>query len=392
MSHAALASLCTLQLAFALSWTVYVLFLPTLLEQAGIAKTWVVAILMLDQAIFAVMDWALGVKADHVAAVIKRLGTGLAILSACSCVAFIALPFFGANNAPVLLGLIVVWSLSASVLRAPPLVLLARHANLEAQPAIAAAFTFGIGLAAAISPYLTLSLKGTDPRWPFLLAGLVTALATMALVHLPLARSGQDGPRVRTNDAPGTGGFLLAALLLALGFQIHFALNAAPRYLAFVKPGELPYWMPVFWIAFNLAIVPVLNVIERVEPMKVMGTGALMAALGAGVAAFAPSLAVLAIGELAAGAGWAACSLALVAVALKLGARGREGSVAGRAFGLIAVAIFLRLGFVLSGVALDNGSRALLQYLAVLLWAAAATILFHTVLRIKVERDGAGIR
>ena len=60
------AKLSALQLFFALTWVVYVIYLPALAAQAGIDKSHVPLILAMDQAIFVVCDWTAGVYADRV--------------------------------------------------------------------------------------------------------------------------------------------------------------------------------------------------------------------------------------------------------------------------------------------------------------------------------------
>src|SRR3954470_9452237 len=51
--------LAVLQLVFTLGWTTYVIYLPKLAAQAGIAPGTVILILMLDQAIFTITDTAM---------------------------------------------------------------------------------------------------------------------------------------------------------------------------------------------------------------------------------------------------------------------------------------------------------------------------------------------
>ena len=51
------AYLALLQLFFTLTWTVYVIFLPSLAAKVGIRPQAVILILMLGQVIFAVRDW-----------------------------------------------------------------------------------------------------------------------------------------------------------------------------------------------------------------------------------------------------------------------------------------------------------------------------------------------
>ena len=85
--------LAVLQLVFTLGWTTYVIYLPKLAAQVGIAPTAVILILMLDQAIFTITDTAMGIAADKIAPFVGRLGVFVGILTAVSCAAFVALPF-----------------------------------------------------------------------------------------------------------------------------------------------------------------------------------------------------------------------------------------------------------------------------------------------------------
>src|SRR6266581_834982 len=82
-----------LQLVFTLGWTTYVIYLPKLAAEVGIAPSAVILILMLDQAIFTVSDTAMGIAADRIAPFVGRLGMFVGVVTAVSCAAFIALPF-----------------------------------------------------------------------------------------------------------------------------------------------------------------------------------------------------------------------------------------------------------------------------------------------------------
>ena len=85
--------LAVLQLVFTLGWTTYVIYLPKLAAQVGIAPATVILLLMLDQAVFTISDTAMGIVADKIAPFVGRLGVFVGVLSAISCVAFVALPF-----------------------------------------------------------------------------------------------------------------------------------------------------------------------------------------------------------------------------------------------------------------------------------------------------------
>src|SRR4051794_21088901 len=81
------------QFFFTLTWTVYVIYLPKLAAQAGIPKEHVVWILMADQIVFIVVDYAMGVAADRMSKVVGRLSTIVLAVTIASCLAFLLLPF-----------------------------------------------------------------------------------------------------------------------------------------------------------------------------------------------------------------------------------------------------------------------------------------------------------
>ena len=53
------------QFLFVTTWTLYVIFLPKLLETAGLPASYTLKILIIDQLIFMVMDIYVGVAADR---------------------------------------------------------------------------------------------------------------------------------------------------------------------------------------------------------------------------------------------------------------------------------------------------------------------------------------
>ena len=113
-----------LQLVFTLGWTTYVIYLPKLAAQVGIAPTAVILILMLDQAIFTITDTAMGIAADKIAPFVGRLGVFVGVVTAISCAAFVALPFVAGTGPGAqvwFIVLILIWVVTSSALRAPPL-------------------------------------------------------------------------------------------------------------------------------------------------------------------------------------------------------------------------------------------------------------------------------
>src|SRR3954464_3690338 len=154
--------LALLQLGVTLGWTTYVIYLPKLCAEVGIAPSAVILILMLDQAIFTITDTAMGIAADRISPFVGRLGVFVGITTAISCAAFIALPYVAGNGPGAqvwFIVLIVIWVVTSSALRAPPLTLLGKHRAKPAIPYLSALAMLGYGLAGAISPYLGVVLR-----------------------------------------------------------------------------------------------------------------------------------------------------------------------------------------------------------------------------------------
>ncbi|NJD35716.1 MAG: MFS transporter [Betaproteobacteria bacterium] len=377
------------QFLFVTCWTVYVIFLPQLAAQAGIEKKWVIYILMAAQAIFTLMDFSMGVAADRVQRVLGRLGRLLVILTAVSCAAFLLLPLAAPAGSPVLfLALIVIWAMTSSALRAPPMALLGKYVPKPKLPWVSTLTLLGMGIAGAGAPYLTASLRGVDPRLPFALSSvaLIVAVSAMLWAEKHLAGTGANAAPEAVEKKPvGTGVVLFfgAVALLGLGFQAHFALNSAPLYLRFAKPAELDYLMPVFWIGFNLLIFPACRANERFGGTAVMAAGAVSGALASALAAAAPSLESLLVLQFLAGGAWAAVLMSAMTAAISIGHVGCEGAATGGLFALLAFATFTRMGLVAAQLNQDPVVSALLVWLPGLAWMVAGLLLAWLTLRVR---------
>ena len=368
--------LALVQFLFATTWTVYVIFLPKLAAQVGIGKPVVIFILMMDQVIFAFMDYAAGTMADKVSRVIGRLGRIMVAVTVISCLAFMLLPLVAPQGvAWLFIALTIVWSATSSALRAPPLVLLGKYAAKPAVPWLAALSLFGLGLAGAIAPYLTVALREADPRLPFAVSSIALVLATAGIVfverHLaaqPAAPAPDSSAAAVDKPAHPAFWFLFGAALLGLGFQIHSALNSAPQYLRFAKPADLEYLMPVFWIGFSLLMLPASLAARRYGGLAVMSAGSLLGALATWLAAGAGSLNALVATQFVAGGAWGCVLMSAVSAALAIGHTGREGQLSGALFALLAVVTLARMGVV--AAQLDKVP----QFAALLAWAPVATL------------------
>lgn len=380
--HAAALYLAVVQFLFVTCWTVYVIFLPGLLESAGIPRRYAIWILMLDQLVFMVMDVLMGVAADRAARMVGRVGPLILTGTVISCVAFLLVPHVAllGTAAPALsLALIVIWAATSSALRAPPFVMLGRYAAAPELPWMNALVLSGLAIGGALAPYLGIMLRNLDPRLPFTMSSLALLATTAGLVWIE--RGIAERPRVRAPEPSrialplGVWIFLLACLLLALGFQIHFSLNSAGQYLRFAREESLDYLLPVFWIGFNLAMFPGAALARRFGALRVAAAAAALGAASEFLAAQASSLEVLIGAQFVVGGAWGCVLMAGFSAALEFGRSGREGWALGLLFAALAAATLARMGAVAAGVHQVRELASALALAPAILWCVACVIL-----------------
>ena len=334
------------QFFFTLGWTVYATYLPELLKGAGIALTWLPWLLMADQLVFATMDIAFGMVADRVTDSYRKLAHLLLWLTTVSAGAFLLLPLLATVSPALLLAVLAIWVVSASVVRAPTMVLLAKRAKVAQQGRLVAWYAGGMALASALSPFLGLTLKGADPRLPFALSALSLLVAVFVLLRV----SGKE-PAEAEKDAPPPLPFTVyLPLLLVLGvatfaFQLHAFVNAGPLYLAHVGKENLPWLMPLLWLGFFAALLGVGRLVKRFGALGVAASGILLTALASFSSITVNSLEALILFQVLAGAGWALAFSGLMERASADGTRGAEGLFMGSFFAVTALSSLARIGF-----------------------------------------------
>jgi len=380
-----------LQLIFTLGWTTYVIYLPKLAKEVGIAPAAVVLVLMLDQAIFTITDTAMGIAADRIATLVGRLGLLVALLTALSCAAFVALPFVaraGAHAKSYFIALIVIWAVTSSALRAPPLMLLGKYAARPSIPFLATLAMLGYGLAGAVSPYLGVVLRDIDPRLPFVISSVVLLLTTLALSSVEGDLAAEAAPAKASAPPKPLGTvpaiFIAAMVLLALGYQLHFAINSAPIYLRFAKPMDLQWLLPVFWIGFNIAMFPASRIVKHRGGLVVIGSAGLLGAVAVIVAELAGDLSTLVIAQFLAGSAWGCMLMSAISAALAIGRTGAEGKMTGFVFSALALATFARMAAVAGGLQKLPDYASLLHWTPVACWSVAgAGLLVLAATRLK---------
>ena len=371
--------LAVLQFVFTLGWTTYVIYLPQLAAKVGIAPTAVILILMMDQAIFTITDTAMGIAADRIAPVVGRLGVFVGLLTALSCGAFVALPFVAGSGPGAqgwFIGLIVIWSITSSALRAPPLTLLGKYGTKPSVPFLSALAMVGYGLAGAVSPYLGVVLRNVDARLPFVISSVVLLITALALSRVERGVVQQAMPAAAPRAAAkplskASTLFIASMVILALGYQLHFSINSGPFFLRFAKPADLEWLMPVFWIGFNIAMFPASAVLKRRGGLIVMGTAGLLGALAVLGAEYAGNLNTLIAAQFIAGAAWGCMLMSAVSAALALGDSGAEGKVLGLVFSALALGTFARMAAVAGGLQKIPEYAPLLHWAPVACWSVA---------------------
>jgi MFS family permease len=171
------------------------------------------------------------------------------------------------------------------------------------------------------------------------------------------------------------GALFGALLLLALGIQLHYALNSAPRYRQFAPEDQLAYLMPVFWIGFNLFMFPMARLVKRIGAADALALAAASGAIATLFAAVAPDMKLLVAAQFVAGGCWGAASVAAYTAAIALGRVGREGRFLGTLFAVLAVAVALRIGAAATGIAQQPAFSGLLPWLPEAAWLLAALLL-----------------
>lgn len=388
------------QFLFVTTWTIYVIYLPKLLEAAGLPASLTPVILIIDQLVFMVMDIYVGVAADKAQRTLGRLGPLMMGLTAVSCIAFMLLPFavhLGAAAPVIALILTLVWTATSSALRAPPWVLLSKYAAEPSVPRMNTLMLCGLAAGGAIAPYLGVTLKNIDPRVPFVLSSLTLLAATAGIVYverqLKLSPIAPPSPTPEPAELVGASWPFLAGLfLLALGFQIHFSLNSAGQYLKFAKPADLEWLMPTFWVGFGVAMMPGSSLCKRFGTLRVMTVCAVMGACASYAAAQASSIETLIAAQLVAGGAWGCMLMCGFTAAMAAGRTGREGLALGLLFAMLAMATLSRIGAALAGVPKREDLALLLSWAPVTCWITGAMVMAALMFRARPTGANPGSR
>src|SRR5262249_56538370 len=110
----------------------------------------------------------------------------------------------------------------------PPLFRVAKLRGWPQVPFRAALVLLGYGIAGAVSPYLGVVLRDVDPRLPFVISSVVLLITTLALSRVErdvaAAASAEMPPGPARPFGTIAAIFIAATIIVALGYQLHFAI------------------------------------------------------------------------------------------------------------------------------------------------------------------------
>jgi hypothetical protein len=218
------------------------------------------------------------------------------------------------------------------------------------------------------------------------------AVCSVLWAEKHLARAEPPAPVPRRPPGAEVALFFGAVALLALGYQVHFALNAGPQYLRFASPADLERLMPVFWIGFGILMLPAQYATKHLGSIPVMAAGGSIGALAAVMAARAASLNELIAWQLIAGGAWGCILMSASAAAIAIGHTGREGAATGGLYALLALATLARMAIVAAQLNQQPAFAQMLLWLPAALWALGGLVLVVLAARGVLRPPDASLR
>jgi hypothetical protein len=200
------------------------------------------------------------------------------------------------------------------------------------------------------------------------------ALFAFALARAERGLAAEPSP-TPAEPAPGAPppivllGFVI--LLFAFGYQVHFAINSTPAYLRFAAEERLPELMPIFWVGFNLGLVPATLLVKRFGGSAMLAAGGMLGVVAFAGCTRAPSLEWLMLAQVSAGVAWSIALTAAFTAALAAGKPNRQGLLTGILFSVLAAAAIVRMVILLSG----KQGAVYLENVPFIAWSLAAFLI-----------------
>jgi hypothetical protein len=365
------ATIALIQGLLVLVWTLYVLFLPPMAQAAGLSRSWVVWLLLADQVVFVLGDWASGVHADRLARSLRSVGLLVLGAAVVSGALLVTLPDIAAlGSRPLFIAAVLAWAASSSLLRAPVFSLLGRIGGVSRKSGVVNGALVGVCLASAVGPLLTERLIGLDPRVPLLLASAALVVATLPLLRIDAA-SRTSAP-ARAVSRPILGAVLVITLttwLAAVGVQLFTVLAPAQAHPLDATAKAL--WAPLYWSGFAVGLLGGALTRRSSMPMRWVAAALMAGAIAMLTARNETVIGALAVCLTLGGAAWAIVYVSALRAVLELG----RGCALGTPLGVFLSALSLAAGTRLLLTATGWGTRIDGDMAGAAAWVLAALVL-----------------
>ena len=285
---AQVGGLAAVQGAIALTWVIYNLYLLELLTRLGFPATLGTALLILENALAAVMEPLMGNLSDQaqrwVSSRFPQIALGIVLAAAC----FVGIPlsvWLGGSVRILLPIALVLWALAMTVFRSPALSLLGRYAFDSQLPQAAGVLTLVGGVTGAMAPLAGSWILSLGAGTAFTIGSIVLLGAALVLRQVNPAKTVRTAPVM---GAPPQSRIVWSQLLpklglifgvgvgVALGLRLLLQLLPVQYNALSGAPGSRA--LAVVFITVALTALPMGTIATRLGNRLAMGIG--LASLG----------------------------------------------------------------------------------------------------------------
>ncbi|MEA5465509.1 MFS transporter [Leptothoe sp. PORK10 BA2] len=279
--------LAMVQGSISLTWVIYNLYLDDLLLTLGFSAGLATVLLVIENAIGAVMEPLMGTFSDQrqrwVGSSFPLIALGMIVSAVC----FLAIPLVvlgGASLKALLPFALVAWALAMTIFRSPALSLLGRYAFGADLPQAASLLTMVGGVTRAMVPLVSGFILGLGPLAAFSIGTVVLLVAALVLGQVQPNRSVSSSPsssvvngQLQWANLPwifGTGASVSVGLRLLLG--------SFPKAVSATGFGRPELIMVVLFVVVALSALPCGQLATKLGNRKAMifGFGGLIVATG----------------------------------------------------------------------------------------------------------------
>ena len=374
--------LAAVQGAIALTWVIYNLYLPKLMNQFGFSPGLITSLLIFETGLAVVMEPLMGGLSDEAQQWLGSRFPFIAVGVVLASALFITIPAVVIFASPVggvqwvLPRVMVAWALAMTIFRSPALSLLGRYAFATKLPQAASVLTLVGAVAGAIGPLANQFILSLGPAITFATGSIVLlgAAAVLRFVnHQASITSSETASAVHKISILNLGLIFGTGVGVALGFRL--VMETLPKVLKSQLPEEnVGLAIGAIFISLALAAIPAGGLAVRLGNKRAMliGVGA-MAGLSA-LILFANSVVIAVAIGIALGAAFSLIANGTIPFALALVPPNKAGLGTGMYFSGAALASSL-FGFILvpSGV-VTSSSGILVGAIAFLVAGVCITV------------------